>query len=340
MTSFKLKVAKAYPGDQGGGKIRLDPETMLFLRISPGDIVQIKGKRATYVRAWRALVEDWNQSIARIDRFTRENAEVLEDEEISITPIKEEIVAKKVVLAAPQDKILYNITPSDIRKQLIDAPIRIGDKAPIANYFSTGFEKLIIADIEPKNAVIAGKETNIEFDEKIQFKISWFELAKLNETLHMAIPKSYSFYFLGEPLRELKKYQYDVALSFAGEDREYVEQVAVYLKSRGVNVFYDNFEEVALWGKDLQAHLREVFGASARYCVLFISQHYKEKLWPTYERRAALERALKEKGEYILPARFDDTELPELSSVIAYVNLQKKTPEQFGEMIIKKLRAT
>ena len=38
-------------------------------------------------------------------------------------------------------------------------------------------------------------------------------------------------------------YKYDVALSFAGADREYVEDVATFLKSFGVKVFYDKFEQ-------------------------------------------------------------------------------------------------
>ena len=48
-----------------------------------------------------------------------------------------------------------------------------------------------------------------------------------------------------------ESYEYDVALSFAGEDREYVEQVALFLKKKNIAVFYDYFEEVDLWGKNL-----------------------------------------------------------------------------------------
>lgn len=44
---------------------------------------------------------------------------------------------------------------------------------------------------------------------------------------------------------------YDVALSFAGEDRKYVHRVAEALAEKGVKVFYDNFEEADLWGKYL-----------------------------------------------------------------------------------------
>jgi len=42
------------------------------------------------------------------------------------------------------------------------------------------------------------------------------------------------------------KFDFDVALSFAGEDRKYVEQVAGFLQEMGIRVFYDKYEEVTL----------------------------------------------------------------------------------------------
>jgi len=50
-------------------------------------------------------------------------------------------------------------------------------------------------------------------------------------------------------------FRYDVCLSFAGEQRSYVELVAGALKSSGLRVFYDLDEKVELWGKDLPEHL-------------------------------------------------------------------------------------
>ena len=44
-------------------------------------------------------------------------------------------------------------------------------------------------------------------------------------------------------MKQNKIYEYDVALSFAGENREYVEEVAVFLKNFGVKVFYDDFKQ-------------------------------------------------------------------------------------------------
>ena len=116
-------------------------------------------------------------------------------------------------------------------------------------------------------------------------------------------------------------FEYDVALSFAGEQREYVEEVAKDLKSRGILVFYDDYERGALWGKDLYAHLSDVYYRMCRYCIIFVSAEYAAKVWPNLERRSAQSRALKEKQEYILPARFDGTEIPGLLDTVGYIDL-------------------
>lgn len=65
--------------------------------------------------------------------------------------------------------------------------------------------------------------------------------------------------------------QYDVALSFAGEQRTYVSRVATLLWKNGVFVFYDEFEEAELWGKNLYTHLRDVYKSRARFTVIFCS---------------------------------------------------------------------
>lgn len=131
--------------------------------------------------------------------------------------------------------------------------------------------------------------------------------------------------------------EYDIALSFAGEDREYVEQVAEHLQCSGVKVFYDKYEQVDLWGKDLYEHLSDVYQNQARFTVMFISRYYAEKLWTRHERKNAQARAFREKGEYILPARFDDTELPGLSGTVGYLDLRYLSPAQLAEAIRKKL---
>jgi hypothetical protein len=137
--------------------------------------------------------------------------------------------------------------------------------------------------------------------------------------------------------RMAKNRDYDIALSFAGEEREYVDRVANLLKDRGVKVFYDLFEEADLWGKDLYAHLSEVYHQRARFTVMFISKAYASKLWTNHERKSAQARAFQEAQEYILPARFDDTDIPGVLSTVGYVSLQDRSPEELASLITKKL---
>lgn len=133
------------------------------------------------------------------------------------------------------------------------------------------------------------------------------------------------------------EFKYDIALSFAGEDRDYVERVANIIKERGVKVFYDKFEKVDLWGKDLAIHFDYVYRKSARYCIPFISRHYKEKIWTRHEIRTAISRAITENREYILPARFDDTELDGIRPTIGMLDLRLLSPEGLAQIILEKL---
>ena len=131
--------------------------------------------------------------------------------------------------------------------------------------------------------------------------------------------------------------EYQVALSCAGEDRAYVRAVAEFLERNHISFFYDEFEEARPWGKDLYEYFDAIFRQASRYCVMFISEHYARKVWPTHERRSAFARALEQKDEYVLPARFDDTQIPGLPPTVGYIDLRKKTAEELGELILKKL---
>ena len=63
----------------------IDPAVMDVLGITPGDIVEIEGKKRTAVIAWPGLAEDTNKGIVRIDGTVRRNADVGIDEKIALT---------------------------------------------------------------------------------------------------------------------------------------------------------------------------------------------------------------------------------------------------------------
>ncbi|MFA5254776.1 MAG: CDC48 family AAA ATPase [Methanoregula sp.] len=171
MAEVQLRVDSAYPGDQGGGKARLDPETMLLLKISPGDLVVVEGKRRTVAKVWRSLVEDWNQHKIRIDNFTRTNAGVAIGEPVKVSTITDEVEAKRVVLAPPEDlpkKIPIANNPHVING-LIDFPVVKNDSIPIMlglPFVQPQIVAFKVVEIEPEEAVIITKNTSVEFSDK------------------------------------------------------------------------------------------------------------------------------------------------------------------------------
>ena len=106
-----------------------------------------------------------------------------------------------------------------------------------------------------------------------------------------------------------QEWEYEVALSFAGEQREYVQEVSFELSKLGIKHFYDMNEQSNLWGKNLTRYLNTVYFSKSRYFVPFISYEYKEKAWTTWEMDAALERYLNQRSDYILPVVMDDARI-------------------------------
>lgn len=146
---------------------------------------------------------------------------------------------------------------------------------------------------------------------------------------------SYEKVRLQEPSSE---FNYDIALSFAGEDRIYAEQLANELVKHNVRVFYDGFEKATLWGKDLFVYLSDLYRLRSKYCVLFLSKYYNAKLWTNHERRAAQSRAFQENKEYILPIHLDDTEIPGILNTTGYVNWHEEGAVKITNYLIQKLK--
>lgn len=139
------------------------------------------------------------------------------------------------------------------------------------------------------------------------------------------------------PIGENQEPEFQVGLSFAGEQRDYVRAVASELTKRGISNFFDEENEEHLWGKNLAEELQRVYMAASNVVVMFVSKDYAEKSWPRHERRSALSRAIDERREYILPVRFDDTMLPGLDPSVSYLPVQNRTPAKLADNIAAKL---
>jgi TIR domain len=131
--------------------------------------------------------------------------------------------------------------------------------------------------------------------------------------------------------------EFEVALSFAGEDRENAKQLAELLKSHDVSVFYDEFYKEKLWGKDLYQHLQHVYRDQAQYCVVFVSKHYIKKSWTKHELQQIQAKAFEIDREYLLPVLLDETLLPGLNHTVGYIDLRKTTVYDVANLLLRKL---
>ena len=136
----------------------------------------------------------------------------------------------------------------------------------------------------------------------------------------------------------MREYEYDVTLSFAGEDRTHAEALAELLKNDGYEVFYDKYEWARLWGANLYDEFSAVYKDKARYCVMFVSEHYAQKLWTNHERQTVQARAFQESEAYILPILLDDTEIPGILPTVGYLDLRSMSIEDVYSVLSEKLQ--
>jgi len=136
------------------------------------------------------------------------------------------------------------------------------------------------------------------------------------------------------------QFEYDVALSFAGEDRTVAEEFANLLINKNIKVFYDEYKAGDMWGKDLIDHLVNIYSRKARYCVMFISQYYPLKKWTEVERMSAQVRSFRDANEYILPIQLDNTEVPGITETTGYSDLRQHSIESIANLLEQKLTQT
>lgn len=134
-------------------------------------------------------------------------------------------------------------------------------------------------------------------------------------------------------------YAYDVAISFAGTERALAEKLAERVRAADFEVYYDDFSPAHMWGKDLIVYFDDIYRRKSRYCVIFISKEYVERVWTNHERRSAQARALQERGrEYILPVQVDTTELPGMPPTVHRLQLKEHSIERIADLLIQRLR--
>jgi transitional endoplasmic reticulum ATPase len=180
MNEVQLEVAKAYPNDSGRGIARLDPDTLLHLKLSPGDIIEIEGADTTAAKVWRADRQDWNTDTVRIDGFTRQNADVGIGERVTIRKA-EATKADKLVLAPPEEASVQfgSDAAGMVKRQILKRPVVERDIVPVMSSTNHPFMRspgqaipLIAVETDPEGVCLITEDTEVELREE---PISGFE---------------------------------------------------------------------------------------------------------------------------------------------------------------------
>lgn len=138
-------------------------------------------------------------------------------------------------------------------------------------------------------------------------------------------------------LKKELKFEYDIAISFAGENRDIAKHLAEKLRAKEVNIFYDEFYKSELWGKELTEYFQEAYGPKTRFVVVLMSEYYPVKDWTGFEFSIIRKEAEKRKTEFILPVKLDDTRMEGIKEDVAYLNYQNEGIDGIVTCLLKKL---
>ncbi len=183
---IKLKVAEAIQDDVNKGIVRMDSGFMREIKVRPGDIVEIEGQRKTVAIVDRAYPGDIGLNIIRMDGLIRKNARTSVGE--IITARRANVAAaKKVTIAPAKEGIVVRASANVFKQGLLGRAVTKGDiislggtrrrrrtmsESPSEEIFSMldehlpgfglGDLKFIVAETNPKQAVIITDQTEIE----------------------------------------------------------------------------------------------------------------------------------------------------------------------------------
>ncbi|UVS82430.1 putative protein containing a TIR (Toll-Interleukin 1-resistance) domain protein [Actinokineospora sp. UTMC 2448] len=85
-------------------------------------------------------------------------------------------------------------------------------------------------------------------------------------------------------------HEYDVALSFAGEDRKFVEHLRDEIQDKGLVVFYDFTEMYRIVANNIEEYMRPIYDSGSRYVVVVIGESYSKKRWTIFEANEYMHR--------------------------------------------------
>jgi len=156
---LQMRVGEAKQRDVGKKRARIGPEAMDYLKVSPGDIIELMGSRSSCAVVWPVDEDEKLPDIIRIDGQTRKNVGASLNDIVKIKKVTTKI-AKSVELIPVNDSVKVDKEFTDfVKNRLKGLPIIHGDEISVMILGNSMDFKII--KTTPKHVVKIDRSTNL-----------------------------------------------------------------------------------------------------------------------------------------------------------------------------------
>lgn len=161
------------------------------------------------------------------------------------------------------------------------------------------------------------------------------------ETKNFAVEDPALFYFLKhldwERLRQEcgfrytdKDYEFDIAISFAGENRELARHIADQIQMLDCAVFFDELYEANYLGTAWRKQFEDIFKNRSRVVVCVLDVHHADKIWPTFERECFTPRVA---DGAVIPIFLDNSVFPGIPADIVGIRFVRDESKSLEDQV-------
>ena len=182
---LQMRVEEAKQRDIGKKRARIGPDAMDYLGVSPGDVIQISGKKVTCAIVWPSDEDEKYPDTIRIDGQTRKNVSVGLNDIVEIKKIVAK-PAKAITITPITDTVTVDKEFSDfVKNRLKGLPLSLGDEISVMILGNAMDFK--ISKISPKGVVRIERTTVLtilsEKSEDKKFRITYEEVGGLRSEI-------------------------------------------------------------------------------------------------------------------------------------------------------------
>ena len=156
---LQMRIGEAKQRDVGKKRARIGPEAMDFLKVTPGDIIEVMGSRSSCAVVWPVDEDEKFPDIIRVDGQTRKNVGASLNDIVKIRKVTSKI-AKTISLTPVNDSVTVDKEFTDfVKNRLKGLPIVHGDEISVMILGNSMDFK--ITKTSPKGVVKIDRSTNL-----------------------------------------------------------------------------------------------------------------------------------------------------------------------------------